>query len=127
VPQEAYWRAGFALAPDDYIHEGRSDVTIFQYFLFHIGQGGHVDPKRSTPLNYKAYKEGHVGGAGPFQSRSPVELTAHFSTDRRRLTVAFGDGHYETYLNPAYLRYLYVLAWADRFGPFRVPVELVLH
>ena len=26
VPKETYWRAGFALAPDDYIHEGRSDA-----------------------------------------------------------------------------------------------------
>jgi hypothetical protein len=39
LPQEPYWRCGFALAPEDYIRDGRADVTISQYFLFHIGRG----------------------------------------------------------------------------------------
>ena len=126
VPPETYWRAGFALAPDDYIDEGRSDITITQYFLFHIGQGGHANPKQLTPLNYVAYYQDKPTETVSFQSGSPVELAVRFSADRRRLTVNFGDAHHETDLDPTYLRYLYVLAWADRFGPFRVPVQLRL-
>lgn len=124
VPQETYWRAGFVLAPEDYIQEGRSDVSITQYFLFHIGQGGHVNPTQPTPLNYMAYHQGRRVESSSFQSKSAVELAVRFSTDHRRLTVNFGDAHYETELDPTYFQYLYVLAWADQFGPFRVSVEL---
>jgi hypothetical protein len=126
LPQETYWRAGFALAPEDYIHEGRSDITITQYFLFHIGQGGHANPKQPTPLNYIAYHEGRSAGAASFQSGSPIELAVRFIKDRR-LRVDFGNRHYEAELDQTYFRYLYILAWADQFGPFRIPVELTLH
>jgi len=44
IPAESYWRAGFALSPDDYIREGRSDIEITQFFLFHLGRGHGADP-----------------------------------------------------------------------------------
>jgi hypothetical protein len=126
VPGESYWRCGFVLAPEDYIREGRADVAITQYFLFHIYQGDPANPKQPTPLFYTVWHQGQRGGTASFQSESPVELAVRFAPDRRGLTADFGDAHYETDLDPTYFRYLYVLAWADPFGHFRVPVELRL-
>ena len=126
VPQEAYWRCGFVLAPEDYIREGRLDVTITQYFLFHIGQGDPRDPKQRTGLHFQVYRQDRSDGPMPFRSESPVDVDVRFGQDGDHVAIEFGDKHLEMELTPSYLRYLYILAWADRFPPFRVPVELTL-
>lgn len=125
VPHESYWRCGFVLAPEDYIHDGREDITITEHFLFQVGQGDR-DPNQPTGLRFQIYHHGNSPGALPFQSESPVEVDVRFSLDRRSVSILFGDKHLEETLEPNYFRYLYILAWADQFLPFRVPVEIAL-
>ena len=126
VPQETYWRCGFVLAPEDYIREGRADVTIMQYFLFHVARGMHPNPKQPTGLSFWVYRQDLREGPQPFDSEGPIEVDVAFGTGDGHVAIGFGDKRYETDLDPSYLRYLYILAWADMYPPFRVPVELTL-
>ena len=43
-----------------------------------------------------------------------------------RVKLEFGGQQHETRIDPSYLRYLYVLAWAVGLVPFNVPVDLAL-
>ena len=125
VPPETYWRCGFVLAPEDYIREGRDDISITRYLLFHVFQGDPRAPKQPTGLGFQVYKQDGSSGPQPFSSESPVQVSVTLGADGH-VAIHLGDVKYETSLHPRYLRYLYVLAWADQFGPFRVPIELTL-
>jgi KAP family P-loop domain len=131
LPVETYWRCGFVLAPEDYIREGREDVTISQYFLFHIGQGhigaaGTLDPKLPSGLHFRVYERDRSEGEQPFHSESPVKIDVRFSHNDGLVAIGFGDVHVSTNLPPAYLRYLYILAWADSLPACHVAAELTL-
>jgi hypothetical protein len=131
LPQETYWRCGFVLAPENYIRDGRADVTISQYFLFHIGQGhigkgGYVDPQLPTGLHFRVYERDRSEGEHPFHSESPVNIDVKFGQDDGHVAVEFGGEHFDANLTPTYLRYLYVLAWADSLPACHVAGELTL-
>lgn len=125
VPKEAYWRCGFVLAPEDYIRPGRTDIGITQYFLFHVGMGAGQDPQRPTDLKFQIYQQAASVGPRSFISQSPIEVNVGLNRDGR-VKLEFGDQQHEARIDPSYLRYLYVLAWADGLVPFNVPVDLVL-
>jgi hypothetical protein len=130
VPEQVYWRCGFVLSPEDYIREGRADIEIAQYFLFHIAQGKPTtpaSPPQRTGLGWQAYYHNHSPASTPFESPSPVELQVRFNLRRRRLSICLRDQLLvERELEPSYFRYLYILAWADYYPPVRVPVDLAL-
>ena len=129
VPRDSYWRAGFALAPNDYIREGRSDIDITQYFLFHIGRGNGSRLTENTELHYRAYyNRAPLTQWIPFGSSFSEDVSLHveLGDGNCRVTSNF-DGRgfiYSTVVDPNYVRWLYVLAWADGFAPFRVPITL---
>lgn len=124
APQATYWRCGFVLAPEGYIRDGRVDVTIDQYFLFHICQGDANDPKRPTRLHFQIYQQGRSVEYQPFHSENPVPVHVTFGARDGHVDIGIGDKRYVTDLDPNYLRHLYVLAWADTQPPVRVPIEL---
>lgn len=128
MPENPYWRVGFVLAPEDYIRDGRSDIRIHTYFLFHVGRDAGGRPSGPTEtLRYMAYYKEHVvKHLTQFECSDPLELDARFAPDRRSISVSFADVRYETEVDQSYLRYLYVLAWADNIGPFRASVRLQL-
>ncbi|MBZ5673226.1 MAG: DUF4062 domain-containing protein [Acidobacteriia bacterium] len=127
IPKQPYWRAGFVLAPESYIRDGRTDTTITRYFLFHIGRGEPSDPKKKTGLHYQVYyKDQRITPRMPFESSNAVELNVAFNSGGRHITIDFAGVRYEQEIDPDYFRYLYALAWADWFDQFRVPVELKL-
>ena len=126
VSPEAYWRCGFALAPEPYIREGRTDVTIEQYFLFHIGQGDSKDPTRPEPRFFQVYQPGRSMEYQRLDWGSQVEVRVIFGARRGHIDIGIGDKRYEADVNPQYLSHLYVLGWADTRHtnmPFRIPVE----
>jgi len=128
-PEEPYWRCGFVVAPEDYIYDGRTDVTISQYFLFHIGQGhlnaqGQFDPNLPTGLHYRMYEQEKSEREWPFNSESPVRIHVELDWGEGRVRVVFGDKNVEAALMPAYFRHLYILAWADSQPPCHVAAEL---
>ena len=122
VPRETYWRCGFVLAPEDYVRDGRSDVTISQYFLFHVGRGDANSRKEVTELHYQVYRQDHSLEYGSFHSG--VTIDVHVTFRDRHVDIAVGDKRCAADLEPSYLRHLYVLSWADAFPPVRVPIEL---
>jgi len=124
VPLEAYWRCGFILAPEDYVRDGRVDVTITQYFLFHVGRGDAKNPKELTGLYFQVYQQECSVQYSSFHSGSPIEVHVAFPARNGHVDIAVGDKRYAADLDPSYLRYLYVLAWADTLSAFRVPIEL---
>ena len=126
LPKEPYWRCGFVLAPESYIRNGRSDVTITQYFLFHVGQGESKAPQQPTGLRYQVYEQEITAGPRPFSSDSPVEVDVRVGMGSGHVGIRFGAESYGVDLDPRYFRNLYVLAWADNLLPFRVPIELTL-
>ena len=128
IPEQPYWRAGFVLAPDDYIREGRSDVEITQYFLFHVGRGSGKNPTERTELQYQAYYNRcpltHPTSLG-FEPVNVVEICVELGSEPVcRVAVGSAGVRLAAAVDRTYLRYLYVLAWADGFAPFRIPVEL---
>jgi hypothetical protein len=128
IPENPYWRAGFVLAPEDYIREGRSDIKIQEYFLFHVGRGGGGHPSDpDAKVRYMVYYRGQiVKHPTQFECSDRLELDVRFAGDRRSISVSFADVRYETEVDQSYFRYLYVLAWADNIRSFRVPVRLEL-
>jgi hypothetical protein len=124
VPLETYWRCGFILAPEDYVRDGRVDVTIAQYFLFHVSRGDAKNPKELTGLYFQVYQQERSVQHSLFHSGSPVEVKVAFPARDGHVDIAVGDKRCAVDLDPNYLRYLYVLAWADMFPPFRVPIEI---
>jgi len=126
IPSQVYWRCGFVLAPEDYIRPGRRDVTITQYFLFHVSRGSPRTPSnQSESLSFQVYRNDSTTGAQSFQSSNPIEINVRPGSDGL-IHFAFGDQEYADKVDPSYWRYLYVLAWADSFGPFDVSAELTL-
>jgi len=126
-PPEPYWRAGFALAPKGYLSVGRCDVTITRHFLFHVGRGSSAAPTVPTELHYQAYYEDRpITYTTPFRASDPIEVDVRFARNRHRIKISMGDVLYQTDLDLTGFRSLYILAWADQFGPFRIPVELTL-
>ncbi|SPE37714.1 hypothetical protein SBA3_2700007 [Candidatus Sulfopaludibacter sp. SbA3] len=114
-PQEPYWRCGFVLAPEEYIREGRTDVTIAHYFLFHIGQGhigpsGRFDPSLATGPHFRMYERDQSEREWPFDSESPVQIHVELGRSDGRVTVTFSGQNVSATLTPAYFRYLCILA-----------------
>jgi hypothetical protein len=130
MPEQVYWRCGFALSPEDYIHEGLTDIEITQYFLFHLGEGKATTPTtppQKTSLACQVYRATHSLRRMALESTSPVELRVKFGTRRRGLSICLRDQLLiETAMEPSHFRYLYILAWADYYPPVRVPVDLEL-
>lgn len=125
VPEEPYWRVGFALSSDDYIQPGRSDIEITRDFLFHIGRGEPSDPKKRTDLHWQMYSERKPCSVPVlFSSGKKISLSIMFSQRRDALNICFAGQRLDVKINPNYCRYLYVLAWADWFDDFNVPVIL---
>jgi hypothetical protein len=127
-PHQPYWRAGFVLARTDDLKDARADLTITRDFLFHIGRGSSAAPTEYTKLHYQAYsKDQPLTHTTPF--RAPpgrVEIDVSINRDGHRISVSLGDSRFEGEVDLTGHRFLYVLAWADQFGPFKVPVELTL-
>jgi len=126
VPTQTYWRCGFVLSQDDYIRENRSDIDITQRFLFHIGQGLPTIPPLATGLTSQFYSSNRGETPIPVDSPSPVEIRVRFNRRRRSVSIDVGGEHYVRTLAPSYLRFLYILAWADHLPPCRIPVDLEL-
>jgi hypothetical protein len=131
LPRQPYWRVGFVLAPEDYIREGRSDIEITKYFLFHAGRGDGKNPTEGTELRYQAYyNSGPLIGPTAFgfePSEGVLNLDVAFTggTDVRVAAASGSVGFgFSTVVDRSYIRYLYLLAWADRLAPFRVPITL---
>ena len=68
-----------------------ADVTIMQYFLFHIGMGDSKNHKQPTGLRFQVYEQGRSAGPEPFRSESPIELDVTFSTDDGHVAVSFSN------------------------------------
>jgi len=128
VPDQAYWRCGFVLSPEDYIHDGHADIEILRYFLFHFWQGKPTTPTtppQKTGLAWQAYDAGSSVGQATLQLSSSLGLRAEFGQRRRTLSVYVGEQLVlEREMERAHLKYLYVLAWADYYPAVRVPVDL---
>jgi hypothetical protein len=129
IPKILYWRAGFVLAPEDYIRGSRADIRIQTYFLFHVGRGVSGNPSDpAETFRYMAYyKEQVIKHPTQFECSDPLELDVRFAPNRCGISVSFADVRYETEVDRSYLRYVYLLAWADNIGSFRVPVRFELH
>lgn len=127
LPTQTYWRCGFVLSPDDYIRENRRDIDITQRFLFHIGQGLPTTPPVATGLTCQFYSINKGETPIPLDSTSPVEIRVRFNRRSRRVSIDVGGEHHVRTLAPSYLRFLYILAWADHLPACRIPVDLELH
>ena len=128
-PQQPYWRCGFVLAPEEYIRDGRTDVTISQYFLFHIGQGhigpsGRFDASLPTGLHFRTYYRDRGDQERPFDSGSLVRIHVGIDRSDENITVAFDGQKVCAILPPTYFRHLYILAWADTEPACQVTVGL---
>jgi hypothetical protein len=58
--------------------------------------------------------------------KARFNIDVKFNRDDGYIAVECGNKHFETNLMPGYLRYLYILAWADYFPAFHVRVELTM-
>jgi hypothetical protein len=132
VPDQPYWRCGFVLAPEDYIHDGRGDIEITEYFLFHLFQG-HPRGVASTPLETQPAFNGYYRKSGLVRtptwlatsSGPAVELDVRFAHDRRSLSI---DSNSQLLLradvDPTYFTNLYLVAWADYYPAVVVTISL---
>ena len=129
LPSDPYWRAGFVLAPADYIREGSSDIEITQFFLFHLGRDNGGGPTEGNELHYRAYyNAAPVTQWIPFGNASAglVVLDVQLGVGGGcRVASTDGTGFvYSTVILQDYVSYLYILAWADGRRPFRIPIAL---
>jgi len=129
VPKEPYWRAGFILAPVDYISEGNTSITPERYFQFHVGRGYKLDNlsyRESDSIFYTAYyQQNRLFPDREFEWRqSSLELDVSFRSGGTKIAIGFAGLTFEQDIDPSYSRNLYLLAWTDGIMPFRVPVEL---
>jgi hypothetical protein len=132
--EDPYWRCGFVLAPVDYIHDGRSDIEITEYFLFHLFQGrptGISSPPIETLPGFNAFhRRSQLVQAPAWLAPSPgpkprLEFDVQFSDGRKHVTInSNGRLLLRAEIDSTYFANLYLVAWADYYPPVRVTIDM---
>jgi len=129
--QSLYWRAGFAIAPEPYIYDGITSSIIQRFFLFHFGRG-HLHRygqerllQQTSTLHYTVYVKPELWHTEEFTwPHQAIEIAAEYVPEHNLVRVQFDAGKGEWELAASDAKHLYLLAWADKFCPFNIPMRV---